>query len=516
MKNVKKIIVLGGGSAGWMTASTLIKEYPDKEITLIESPNTPIVGVGESTIGGIKYWTTYLGIDDNEFFKYTDATYKLSIRFEDFYKKGDGGFHYPFGEPVFINKADGYNEWIIKKHLYPETHRSDFADCFYPQMALVNNKKLFDNEKNEIPFNFRENTAYHFDATKFGLFLKEKYCLPRGVKHIVEDIKTIECNDNGIESLNKKYKADLYFDCTGFKSLLLGKTLQTEFESYSDMLPNNSAWATRVPYKNKKEEINCYTNCTAIENGWVWQIPLWSRWGTGYVYSDKFVDDETALKEFKNHLDKKGQDYSNAEFKKIKMRVGIHKRLWVKNVVGIGLAAGFIEPLESNGLFSVHEFIMRFIRNAQRDIITQWDRDNFTFQCKKFFRNFAEFVAMHYAMSNRDDTEYWKANTNKVWDKGLPDLVPVLQDGFSRAAADRDFVHRFNDGGLHCIAFGMEWYPTEATNVKYYQGLDDNEFKKQLISRVIALNHRKKDWDLTVQDKPSFYDYHKNRFYNDN
>ena len=516
MKNVKKIIVLGGGSAGWMTASTLVKEYPDKEITLIESPNTPIVGVGESTIGGIKFWTTYLGIDDNEFFKYTDATYKLSIRFEDFYKKGDGGFHYPFGEPVFINKADGYNEWIIKKHIYPETHRSDFAECFYPQMALVKNKKLFDNEKNEIPFNFRENTAYHFDATKYGLFLKERYCLPRGVKHIVEDIKTIECNDNGIESLNKKYKADLYFDCTGFKSLLLGETLQTEFESYSDMLPNNSAWATRVPYKSKKEEINCYTNCTAIENGWVWQIPLWSRWGTGYVYSDKFVDDETALQEFKNHLDKKGQDYSNAEFKKIKMRVGIHKRLWVKNVVGIGLAAGFIEPLESNGLFSVHEFIMRFIRNAQRDIITQWDRDNFTFQCKKFFRNFAEFVAMHYAMSNRDDTEYWRANANKVWDKNLPDLVPVLQDGFSRAAADRDFIHRFNDGGLHCIAFGMEWYPTEATNVKYYQGLDDNEFKKQLINRVIALNNRKKEWNLIVQDKPSFYDYHKNRFYNDN
>ena len=516
MKNVKKIIVLGGGSAGWMTASTLVKEYPDKEITLIESPNTPIVGVGESTIGGIKFWTTYLGIDDNEFFKYTDATYKLSIRFEDFYKKGDGGFHYPFGEPVFINKADGYNEWIIKKHIYPETHRSDFAECFYPQMALVKNKKLFDNEKNEIPFNFRENTAYHFDATKFGLFLKERYCLPRGVKHIVEDIKTIECNDNGIESLNKKYKADLYFDCTGFKSLLLGETLQTEFESYSDMLPNNSAWATRVPYKSKKEEINCYTNCTAIENGWVWQIPLWSRWGTGYVYSDKFVDDETALQEFKNHLDKKGQDYSNAEFKKIKMRVGIHKRLWVKNVVGIGLAAGFIEPLESNVLFSVHEFLMRFIRNAQRDIITQWDRDNFTFQCKKFFRNFAEFVAMHYAMSNRDDTEYWRANANKVWDKNLPDLVPVLQDGFSRAAADRDFIHRFNDGGLHCIAFGMEWYPTEATNVKYYQGLDDNEFKKQLINRVIALNNRKKEWNLIVQDKPSFYDYHKNRFYNDN
>ena len=513
MKNVKKIIVLGGGSAGWMTASTLVKEYPDKEITLIESPNTPIVGVGESTIGGIKFWTTYLGIDDNEFFKYTDATYKLSIRFEDFYKKGDGGFHYPFGEPVFINKADGYNEWIIKKHIYPETHRSDFAECFYPQMALVKNKKLFDNEKNEIPFNFRENTAYHFDATKFGLFLKERYCLPRGVKHIVEDIKTIECNDNGIESLNKKYKADLYFDCTGFKSLLLGETLQTEFESYSDMLPNNSAWATRVPYKSKKEEINCYTNCTAIENGWVWQIPLWSRWGTGYVYSDKFVDDDAALQEFKNHLDKKGQDYSNAEFKKIKMRVGIHKRLWVKNVVGIGLAAGFIEPLESNGLFSVHEFIMRFIRNAQRDIITQWDRDNFTFQCKKLFKGFANFVAMHYAFSNRNDTEYWRANASKEWDSALVNLTPRFENGFIHAADLRDWERNFSSGGLPCIAFGMEWYPLDAPTIKYLDGNNDEQFKQRYHDSVVSLDNRKNQWNLVVQDKTSFYDYHKQKFY---
>ena len=514
MKNVKNIIVLGGGSAGWMTASTLIKEYPNKEITVIESPDTPIVGVGESTIGGIKFWTTYLGIDDTEFFKYTDATYKLSIRFEDFYKKGDGGFHYPFGKSIFNSEAK-FNEWVLKKHIYPETHRSDFATCFYPQMALVNNNKLFDNEKNEIPFNFRENTAYHFDATKFGLFLKDRYCLPRGVKHIIDDIKTVELNDNGIQSLNNKYKADLYFDCTGFKSLLLGKSLNEEFESYSDMLPNNSAWATRLPYNNKKEDINCYTNCTAIENGWVWQIPLWSRWGTGYVYSDKFVDDETALQEFKNHLDKKGQDYSNAEFKKIKMRVGIHKRLWVKNVVGIGLAAGFIEPLESNGLFSVHEFIMRFIRNAQRDIITQWDRDNFTFQCKKWFRNFAEFVAMHYAMSNRDDTEYWRANSNKEWEPSLVNLTPANELGFFQAASLREYQNHFLGDGVDCIAYGMEWYPTEATHIKYQLGYDDKEFKDKFSNQIDKLNKRKDAWDMAVKDKTSFYDYHKQKFYND-
>jgi hypothetical protein len=515
MKNVKTIIVLGGGSAGWMTASTLIKEFPDKEITVIESTNTPTVGVGESTIGGIKAWTTYLGIDDKEFFKYTDATYKLSIRFEDFYKKGDGGFHYPFGSPI-IDSNYGFNDWVLKKHIYSETLRSDFATSFYPQMALVNNNKLFDNENNEIPFNFFKNTAYHFDATKFGLFLKDRYCLPKGVSHIIEDIKTIEINENGIQSLNNKYKADLYFDCTGFKSLLLGKSLEEEFESYSDMLPNNSAWATRVPYNNKKEDINCYTNCTAIENGWVWQIPLWSRWGTGYVYSDKFVDDKTALQEFKNHLDKKNKDYSNAEFKNIKMRVGIHKRLWVKNVVAIGLAAGFIEPLESNGLFSVHEFLIRFIRNAQRDNITQWDKDNFTFQCKKLFRNFAEFVALHYAMSNRDDTEYWKANANKEWEPALVNLSPLFQNGFLQAADSRDFYNQYDsEGGLHCIAFGMDWYSTEASTIKYYQGLTDELFKIKFLPRVKELEKRKNTWNLLVQDKPSFYDYHNQKFYNE-
>jgi len=515
MKNVKSIIILGGGSAGWMTAATLAKEFPDKKITVIESPDTPTVGVGESTIGGIKYWTTYLGIDDKEFFKYTDATYKLSIRFEDFYKKDDGGFHYPFGNPI-VNNDFNFNNWVIKKHLYPETHRSDFASCFYPQMSLVNNKKLFENENQEIPFNFRENTAYHFDATKFGLFLKDRYCLPRGVNHIVEDIKTVEIDNEGIQSLNNNYKADLYFDCTGFKSLLLEKSLQEEFESYSDMLPNNSAWATRIPYNNKEEDINCYTNCTAIENGWVWQIPLWSRWGTGYVYSDKFVDDETALQEFKNHLDKKKQDYSNAEFKKIKMRVGIHKRLWVKNVVAIGLAAGFIEPLESNGLFSVHEFLMKFIRNAQRDMITQWDRDNFTFQCKKLFRNFAEFVAMHYAMSNRNDTEYWRANASKEWEKALVNLHPLFQNGFLAAADTRDFNYNYeSQGGLHCIAFGMEWYSTEVSTMKYFQGLNEEQFKEIFLNRVKQLNNRKTTWDLLVKNKPSFYDYHKQKFYND-
>ena len=190
---INKILVVGGGSAGWMTAATLIKSFPKKQITLIESPNIKTVGVGESTIGGIKNWTKYLDIKDDEFFKATDATYKLSIRFENFYNKKDGGFHYPFGSANLDGNYAKLNDWIFKKHLYPKTHRSNFAECMYPQMALVNENKLFDNNNNEIPFDFKRDTAYHFDATKFGLFLRDKYLEknPKGIKEFHEKILNI-------------------------------------------------------------------------------------------------------------------------------------------------------------------------------------------------------------------------------------------------------------------------------------------------------------------------------------
>jgi hypothetical protein len=505
MIDLKDIIIVGGGSAGWMTAATLIKQFPNKNICLIESPNISTIGVGESTIGGIRNWTSYLNIDDKQFLKQTDGSYKLSIKFTDFYKKGQA-FHYPFGDPFLEGTKSGMNDWWHKKSLYTETPNSDYADCIYPQMAIVNQNKCFYNEHNEIPFNFKRDTAYHFDATKFAIWLRDNYCIPKGVKHIKEDIKTIEQDENGIKSLNNRHKGDLYIDCTGFKSLLLGDALKEPFESYADMLPNNSAWATQLPYKNKQEELKSYTNCTAIQNGWVWNIPLWSRIGTGYVYSDKFVDDETALKQFQEHLGTK-----ELQFRKIKMRVGIHKRLWVKNVVAIGLSGGFIEPLESNGLFSVHEFLFRLIRNMQRDKITQWDRDNYTFQCKRLFRNFAEFVGLHYALSNRDDTEYWKANNKKTWEEKLINLEPNFNVGFMAAAFDRDRNYRFNEtDGIHCIAAGMNWSPADLLTSSYFGHINENnieDYKKQWIPYFEKFESKKKKWNNIVKNKPSLYEF---------
>ena len=172
------IVIVGGGSSGWMTATTLLSQFPNKKITLVESPNIATVGVGESTLAGINNWCELVGIKDKDFLSQVDGTIKLSIQFENFYRKDSGKFHYPFGTPFTDgNKAD-LNDWHFKKILYPETPVSDYAECVYPQMALVSQNKLDRNEDGRLPnYNFLNDAAYQFDATKFGLWLKEHFCL---------------------------------------------------------------------------------------------------------------------------------------------------------------------------------------------------------------------------------------------------------------------------------------------------------------------------------------------------
>ena len=422
----ENITVVGGGSSGWMTAATFARFFPDKNISIIESPDYPIVGVGESTLGQINKWKSLLGIEDKDFMQETDASYKMSIKFTDFYKKDAGGFHYPFGQRGLLGEDnfDGLNTWFIKKALKPETPVQEYCRVHYPSMPLIENNRITDDPE-KYRFDFKWDTAYHFDATKFGQVLKKNYCLPRGVNLIQDTVEDVVVNDGGIDYLilksGIKHKADLYIDCTGFKSLLLSQTLKEEFISFNDILPNNKAWATHLPYIDREKEIECFTNSTAIGNGWCWNIPLWSRIGTGYVYSDKYISDEEALEEFKQYLmsdkvviPRTREQVDAMTFRPITMRVGIHDRTWVNNVVGIGLAAGFVEPLESNGLFTVHEFLLQLMRTLQRsDVYTQFDVDTYNTTTKEMFYEFAEFVAIHYSLSNRNDTAYWRDVTRQ-------------------------------------------------------------------------------------------------------
>jgi hypothetical protein len=530
--NIEKIIVVGGGSAGWMTAATLIRSFPNKKISLIESKDIPIVGVGESTIGGIRTWARYIGLDEKIFFPYTDASLKLSIKFTDFHKKDGGSFHYPFGNPMVDGDRNPFWDWHVKKYFYPDTPVEDFVRCLFPSSVLFENNKFSLNEYGQFDnFDPYQDIAYHFDAVKFGQWLKEYYCLPKGVQHIIGNIANIETNDSGVSKLildnGQEFTADLYIDCTGWKSLLLSESLKEPFESYADMLPNNKAWAARVPYKNKSVELEGFTNCTAIENGWCWNIPLWSRLGTGYVYSDKFTTKESALTEFKNYLQsskmivpRSKNEVEELEYKELTMRVGIHSRTFVKNVVAIGLAAGFIEPLESNGLFSVHEFLLKLVDILQRESINQFDRDMYNNSVRDLFDNFAKFVALHYALSRRTDTDYWLDISKKTFtDKHNDPYFPYLgrTDAFYNLTERymENWNHPLGRAGIPYISTGLGLYLMNDRRIQDIEYRYNRDLNKEITEINNIWNARKYKWNQAVKNELSLEDFLKKHFYNE-
>lgn len=531
----ENITIVGGGSSGWMTAATFIRFFPEKNISIIESPDYPIVGVGESTLGQINTWKDLLNIKDEDFMKETDASYKMSIKFTDFYKKNSGGFHYPFGQRKLFGEhlLSGCDSWFVKKSLYPETDVQDYARTYYPNMPLIENNRIT-NFLIEYPdFDFNDETAYHFDATKFGQVLKKNYCLPRGVNLIQDSVEDVVVNDDGIDHLilksGNKHKADLYIDCTGFKSLLLSQTLNEEFISFNDILPNNKAWATHLPYIDKEKEIECFTNSTAIGNGWCWNIPLWSRIGTGYVYSDKFISDEEALEEFKEYLmsdkviiPRTREQVDAMTFKPINMRVGIHNRTWVKNVVAIGLSAGFIEPLESNGLFTVHEFLLRLIKTLQRsDVYTAFDVDMYNISVKEMFYEFSEFVALHYKLSNRDDTDYWKyvtRNSNRMTEELISRVVNPSNASLALKWAKYNQTGFLDDyeTGIPAIAAGMNYKPFEKIDLDIRKIKNCNDDYHQIIES--HSNSWKENYELNLEKAlkcPTLYEYLKTNIHTD-
>jgi len=530
MNSLQNIVIVGGGSAGWMTAATMIRAFPNKNVSVIESKDVPIVGVGESTLGGIRYWTRYIGLDEDSFFKETDASYKLSIKFTDFYKKDGGAFHYPFGVPHCTGESNPLFDWHVKKYFYPETDVEDFVRCLFPAAALFENNKFSLNQNGEFDnFNPINDVAYHFDATKFGVWLRDRVCVPNGVKHIVGTVVDIKTNEDGIEKLildnGDEIKANLYIDCTGWKSLLLGEALKEPFVSFSEMLPNNKAWATQLPYKDRSLELEGFTNSTAIENGWCWNIPLWSRIGTGYVYSDKFVSKEQALVEFKNYLmsdkmviPRTKEEIESLKFKEISMRVGIHKRTFVKNVAAIGLSAGFIEPLESNGLFSVHEFLFKLIDILERGEISQLDRDMYNVSVNDLFTNFAKFVALHYALSHREDTAYWKACKNKSFQGHEGDPYTPFK---SRTDTFYDigwrymeeWGHPWSQAGISYIATGHRLFMMNRHRIENMEFRFKTNMQDDINSKIQLWEQKKQMWNRFAEDCPTLEQYLNDRFY---
>ena len=244
-----KICIVGRGSSGWMTATTICQLLDFDELTLIESPDSPISGVGESTIQQIRKWIDLIGIDEEEMIRNTDGSLKHSIKFTNFFQKNSGSFHYPFGDVKFDPKT-----WWSNREQYGP---NEYAQYLNP-LTLVAEEGKFDITS---PFSF------HFDAVKFGHFLKENYC--DQVNHITANVIGCNKDNNGIKSLHldneSTVEADLFIDCTGFRSLLLGEYLEEPFIPFNHLIPNDTAWATQVPYSDKEKQLVAYTECTAID-----------------------------------------------------------------------------------------------------------------------------------------------------------------------------------------------------------------------------------------------------------
>lgn len=524
---IDKIVVVGGGSAGWMSAAFLIKAFPDKDITLVESPNHPIVGVGESTLGGIKAFCAFLDIDEKDFLTTTNGSLKMSIKFTDFYKKDGSSFHYPFGQPNLEGTYAGLRDWLYLKAIGgDEVPVQDFARCYFPAAALFEQNKFSLNEYGDFDnYNPKTDVAYHFDATKFGQWLKNNYSLPRGVKHILATVAEIPTNENGVECLildsGERIAADLFIDATGWQSLLLAQTLQVPFNSYSHLLPNNKAWACQVPYLEKEKELEPFTNCTALENGWAWNIPLWSRLGTGYVFSDKFTTNEDALEQYKNYLcsdrmviPRTREQIDELKYNLIEMRVGIHEKIWEKNVCAIGLAAGFIEPLESNGLFTVHEFLFALAKAMRREVVSQLEVDFFNFACVNLYKGFAFFVAQHYLLSTRTDTEYWRDASGKSF---LDELKRFNDNTVSNQnhlfSAKYEHTQLSNIAGINYISAGMNffvWDDVDTFLSFFYGGTSRPEMESVYFPRLQA---KKRRWAMAAQFAPTLYEFLRDNIY---
>jgi hypothetical protein len=520
-KVINDIVIVGGGSSGWISASILSNQFKNKKITVIESPNIPIIGVGESTLANINQLLGLLDLKDEDWMPYCNATYKLAIKFTDFYKKGES-FYYPFGMKDLTNTKFGINDWYMIKSQKTDLPVNHFYESYYSSMPIIYKNKINNNTNGEIPnFNFKLDSAYHMDATLFGEFLKNNYCKKRGVTLIQKEVKDIIIEEDGyIKSIvlddEEEIFGDLFLDCTGFKSLLLEKKLGVEFETFTDLLPNNKAWTCHIPYTETEKEMENVTNCTAIENGWVWNIPLFNRIGSGYVYSDKFITDEQALEEYKKHLDGTNMVSYNPnrskdlDFKKIDIRTGIHNKVWYKNCIGVGLSYGFIEPLESTGLLLVQDVLFKITEILQKEIVSKWDVDSLNFVFKNKMDTFKKFIAYHYVLSSRRDTEYWRDVTeNMTINPNLLELKHSPSDNSAEFAFNKLETNQYNSsaGGIVDVFTGMHHFPFTKITLELSKIISGNP-------NLLWLNQLQGYWDLKrnnieriVYNSPSHYKY---------
>jgi tryptophan halogenase len=401
---IKQIVIVGGGTAGWMTAAALATVLKNKyTIRLIESDDIGIVGVGEATIPMIQRFNQILGINENEFLKETQGTFKLGIEFVNWGNIGERYIHGfgTLGQEMLTVRFDQY--W---QKYHQQGKIGPLEEYSITRMAAKANKFMpADLEVLNSPLNHIAH-AYHFDASLYAKYLR-KFSEALGVVRTEGKITKVNQreSDGHIEAVvlenGEQIKGDLFIDCSGFRGLLIEQTLKTGYEDWTHYLPCDRALA--VPCESITT-ILPYTRSTAHKAGWQWRIPLQHRIGNGHVYCSQFISDDEATSILLENLD--GKALSDPRL--IKFTTGIRKQAWNKNVVAIGLSSGFLEPLESTSIHLIQSAIARLINFFPDSSFNAINIKEFNRQSRFEYERIRDFVILHYKLNQRDDALFWK------------------------------------------------------------------------------------------------------------
>jgi tryptophan halogenase len=395
-KQIKRVVIAGGGTAGWMMAAALAKTLGKVlDIKLIESDEIGTVGVGEATIPPIIIFHRLLDINEQQFMAAMQATFKLGISFENWRVPGENYFH-SFG-------MTGTDHWTAGfQHFWLRGRERALAGA-YPDYCLEL-KAALANKFAHLPNNGM-NYAFHLDASLYAKFLR-KFSEPFGVQRIEGKIVDVQLDGSGaIESLKLDsgtvVPGDLFIDCSGFRGLLIEQALHAGYEDWTHWLPSDSAIAVQTEAVGEPIP---YTRSIARDAGWQWRIPLQHRVGNGLVYCSRYLSDEQARKTLVENIEGK----MLTEPRVLKFHAGQRRRHWVKNCIAIGLASGFIEPLESTSIHLIQRGIIRLMQLFPFAGISPSDIDEFNQQTKVEFEHIRDFIILHYHVTDRQDTPFWR------------------------------------------------------------------------------------------------------------
>jgi len=492
-KTIQSIVVVGGGTAGWITAGKIAAKYyaserPSVNVTLIESPNIKIVGVGEGTWPTMRKTLKGLGISETDFIRECDATFKQGSKFRKWVDGSESDYYYhPFTLPSDFITTDLAPYWQRDHQGISFSN----AVCFQEQVCESGlAPKLISSPEYESIANY----GYHLDAVKFSDFLK-KHCIDKlGVRYITDDVTSIKpAKDGDIESLitkeNGELKGDLFVDCTGFSSLLLGEHFKVPFVDKSDILFGDTALAVQVPYVQKDMPIATQTVSTAQEAGWIWDIGLMNRRGVGYVYSSRHTSHDQAESALRDYI---GADIANLPVRRIPFRCGHRKHFWHRNCVAVGLSAGFLEPLEASALLLVElsaDMICEQLpaRREIMDIVARRFNELFLYR----WNHIIEFLKLHYVLSKRVDNGFWNDN------KRSETIPEELQERMKLWAYHSPWNHHFNGNmdlfpaaSYQYVLYGMG-FKGDFQHIRHT--LAENEYAEEQFRRNRRVIDRAKD-----------------------